>query len=179
MIRSFIAIEISSKAKEKIFEIEQSLLKTSARLSVVDPENSHITLKFIGDVDNKQLDSVKKFLSQTCFSPYTINLKGLSLNSQKSPRVIWINGYDEGESSKLASIIEEGLLPVGMKKETRPFKIHATVARIKSWDTSAAPVIKSYADEFISELKVSGFKLKKSTLTPKGPVYEDLMEVTF
>ena len=45
--------------------------------------------------------------------------------------------------------------------------------------TSAAPVIKSYADEFISELKVSGFKLKKSTLTPKGPVYEDLMEVTF
>ena len=85
MIRSFIAIEISSKAKEKIFEIEQSLLKTSARLSVVDPENSHITLKFIGDADNKQLDSVKKFLSQTCFSPYTINLKGLSLNS-KNPR---------------------------------------------------------------------------------------------
>ncbi|MDD4127436.1 MAG: RNA 2',3'-cyclic phosphodiesterase [Methanomicrobium sp.] len=179
MTRVFVAVKLPFEAKEKITYIGKTLLKTNSRLNMVNPDISHITLKFIGDVDDKKLDEIIKFLSGVKFSTYPICLKGVSLNSKKLPRIVWINGSDKGETSELAGIIEEGLFSLGIEKEKRPFKIHATIARIKEWDSSLIPAIKLFENEDICEYDVCGFKLKKSTLTPTGPIYEDIMEVSF
>lgn len=179
MTRVFVAIELPELAKEKISKIEKCLLDTDSRINPVNPDYAHITLKFIGDVEDKQLESIKKSLFLIKYSKYHINLKGLRLNSKKSPRIVWIEGYDNKETTMLVEIIEDALYPLGIEKEDRSYKLHATVARIKRWHNSLMPAIKLFEDEEICDFEVCGFKLKKSTLTPKGPVYEDILEVSF
>lgn len=181
MTRVFVAIELPLDIKKKISEIDNIISETEAKLNVVSPDISHITLKFIGDVDGKKLEEIKKYLAGIKYTKYEINMRGISFNSIKSPRVIWINGYDDGMSSSLAEIIEDGLasLDIGIVKENRPFKPHATVARIKKYHPSLKTIIKLLSDKNLGEFEVSGLKLKKSTLTTQGPVYEDIMEVSF
>ena len=179
MTRVFVAIELPLKIKENISEIDNIISKTGAKLNIVNPDISHITLKFIGETEDKKLEEIKTFLTGIKFSKYEINMKGISFDNIKSPRVIWINGYDDGMSALLSEILEDGLASLGIGKEKRPFKIHATIARIKTYHPSIKPLIKSLSDENLGKFEVSGIKLKKSTLTPQGPVYEDIMEVSF
>ena len=80
---------------------------------------------------------------------------------------------------RLFSLIENALAPLGFDRETRRFTPHATLARIKSMDPSLFSAISSLKEKSWGSCIISGIKLKKSTLLPKGPVYEDLLEVTW
>lgn len=179
MTRVFVAIDLPLEIKRKISEINNIISKTEAKLNIVDPDISHITLKFIGETSEKNLEEIKKFLARIKYNKYEINMKDVSFNNIKSPRVVWINGYDTGMSSSLTEIIEDGLAPLGIAKEKRPYRIHTTLARIKTYHPSLKMIIRSISNENIGQFEVSGIKLKKSTLTPQGPVYEDIMEVSF
>ncbi|MBP2132516.1 2'-5' RNA ligase [Methanomicrobium sp. W14] len=179
MVRIFAALDLPPGARDKIADIGKEISKSEAELNFVNPEISHITLKFIGEVEEDLLEKVLDSLSSVKYGRYSISLRGVSLNSIKSPRVIWINGYDNGSSAKLAGLIDLKLKNLGIREERRPFKIHATVARVKRWHPSVMPMIKKFGDKEICSFETCGFKLKKSTLTPKGPVYEDILEVGF
>ncbi|MBN2733891.1 MAG: RNA 2',3'-cyclic phosphodiesterase [Methanomicrobiaceae archaeon] len=179
MTRVFIAIELPLDIKQKISEINELISDTEAKLNIVNPDISHITLKFIGEANEKKLEKIKEALAGIKYNKYEISLEGISFNSISSPRVIWINGYDKGMSASLADILEESLFAQGIEKERRPYKIHATIARVKRYHPSLKPVVQSLAKKNLGKFEVSGFKLKKSILTPNGPKYEDLMEVLF
>ena len=179
MTRVFVAAELPEDVKKSLAAYEKSLMQSDARLNPVDPDISHITLKFIGEVDAVKLKKIGERLSGIGFSPYGMRLHGISFNSPKSPRVVWINGSDGGRSAELAGIIEESLAGLGIPKEGRQFKIHVTLARIKEYHPSLMPIVKSLRDEAVAEFEITGFSLKKSVLTPKGPIYSDIMRVDF
>ncbi|WOF16188.1 RNA 2',3'-cyclic phosphodiesterase [Methanoplanus sp. FWC-SCC4] len=179
MVRVFVAIELPEDVREKMSSIQEELKVSRAKMNFVNSAMSHITLKFIGEVDSSGLDRVKEELKNVEFDRFTLRLKGVSLNSTKVPRVVWIDGYDGGEMSSLNDNIENRLSPLGVPVEKRKFKIHATIARIKRFDPSLLPIVEKFSSEDFGEFEVSGFKLKKSTLLPDGPVYEDIMEVSF
>ena len=148
-----------------------------ARLSVVKPDAIHITLKFLGEIDEKTLAGVKEALSRIRFEPFEVSVGGVKGNPPSFPRVIWSGVRDGGACGRIFALVEEALSPLGIPRERRAYTPHATLARVKRFDPSLLPVLRELAPEEFGSCEVRCIRLKKSTLTPSGPIYEDIMEV--
>jgi 2'-5' RNA ligase len=179
MVRAFIAIDLPSRILLELTKIQPALNQSEARITLVRPENMHITLKFIGEIDVNTLELVKEAIISIAHQPFDIQLRDIEVNDPRHPRVVWACGYDQGECADLHSKIEKTIAPFGIKREKRRFTSHVTLARVKRFDPSLLPVIDDISATDFGSFTVSGFTLKKSTLTPKGPIYEDILEVTF
>jgi len=101
----------------------------------------------------------------------------ISVNSRKHLRTVWVPVADDGEGAALAQVIDDALGACGTAREKRRFRAHITVARVRQDDEDLLPLIDGLAGCSFEPFAVSGFVLKKSTLTPHGPVYENLLEV--
>jgi RNA 2',3'-cyclic 3'-phosphodiesterase len=177
MVRTFIAIDLAPEVRERMRGPQAALAGCRARLSLVAPPSIHITLKFLGEIDEKTLDRVKEALSALRFTPFEVSLAGVKGNPPPSPRVIWCEVRDEGGCRRVFRLVEDALAPLGIPRERRAYTPHATLARVKRPDPSLIPVLKSLASEEFGSCPVRSIKLKKSTLTPGGAIYEDLLEV--
>ncbi len=177
MVRLFIAFDISDEVKEKIRGVGGILRSSRARVSVVDPANVHLTLKFLGEVKETGIVKISDAIRVISFEPYEITVGRVSANNPRRPRVVWARVIDRGESAALQKRIEDALEPLGFPRENRPFTPHLTLARVKEFDPSLLPILESLKDREFGTSRVTGFALKKSTLTPKGPIYENLLEV--
>ncbi|UUX92404.1 RNA 2',3'-cyclic phosphodiesterase [Methanoplanus endosymbiosus] len=183
MARVFVAIELPPEIKEQFHTVHNILKESDAKLTFVHPDIAHITLKFIGEVNEDKLSEIITALKKLSFNPFEMATGKPELNSRRNPRVIWIPCTDEGESEELFSAVEELLSQAGIPKEKRDFKAHATLARIKKYEPGLKEIIyRNCKDNFSfspERFQVSAIYLKKSTLTPQGPVYEDILEVKF
>jgi 2'-5' RNA ligase len=103
----------------------------------------------------------------------------VTVNNPRRPFTVWCTVSDRGEGKTLFRLVEEALVPLGFERETRGFTSHATLARVKAPDPSLFTSLKALAGTSYGDCMITGMKLKKSTLTPKGPIYEDLMEVAW
>ena len=182
LMRTFIAIDIDDEnLVTRIIEIERTLKASGAHLKLVEPENLHITLKFLGEIDPKDLDIildvVRKYSQEE--HPFEIKLKGIgAFPSMKAPRVVWI-GIDKNREKiiSLATKISEALEKLGFRKEEREFHPHITIARVKRFNASLKNFINANQDIEIGEYYVRSIRIKKSTLTPHGPIYTTLSEI--
>jgi 2'-5' RNA ligase len=177
MVRIFIAIDLPPTVRERIKECQRVLSATEAKLTMVNADSAHITLKFIGEVD---LSEVEPFISALCtirFPPFEFEVSRIGVNNPRSPRVIWSNVEDGGACADLHRQIEEVLTPFGIPRENRPFTPHVTIARVKRPHPSLFPVLQQLAGEYLGKGEARSIRLKKSTLLPAGPRYEDLAEV--
>ena len=177
MVRTFVALELSGEIRERLNEAQQILRTCSARLTFVDPALIHITVKFLGEVDEKKLVQVRDALKAITFRPFSVSGGTVTVNNPKRPHTVWCAMDDGGNGEQLMDLIESALSPLGFAREERRFTPHATVARVKSPDPSLFSVLSQLGGRNYGTCMVSGMKLKKSTLTPRGPVYEDLLEV--
>ena len=178
MVRTFIAIDLPPEIRERMADVQKSLARSDARLSFVRQEQMHITLKFIGEIDPSAVEKVRTALSGIAFSPFSMTVQGVGGNDPRRPRVIWANAEDGGESARMHAVIDRALAPLGIKPEAR-FTTHATIARVRRFETSLLPLIEKVSETSFGTFTVSSCSLKKSTLTPKGPIYEEIMEVRF
>ena len=179
MARTFVALELSKAIREELSEAQQVLRGCSARLTFVDPPLIHITAKFLGDVDEKRLVQVQDALKTIAFTPFPVTAGAVTVNNPKRPHTVWCAIDDKGNGERLLSLVEDALSPMGFPRESRKFTPHATVARVKYSDPSLFAALDQLKGRSYGECMVSGLKLKKSTLTPRGPVYEDLLEVNW
>jgi 2'-5' RNA ligase len=177
MVRTFIAIDLTPEVRERMKGPQGTLSGCRARLTLVKPDSIHITLKFLGEIDEKTLGRVREALSLIRFEPFEISVGGVKGNPPPAPRVIWSNVRDGGGCGRLFALVEEALSPLGIPRERRAYTPHATLARVKRFDPSLLPALKDLASEEFGSCPVRCIKLKKSTLTPSGPIYEDIMEV--
>jgi 2'-5' RNA ligase len=180
--RGFIAIDI--KPFQKLIEFENEIKNTGANVKLVEPENIHLTLKFLGDTDEILIDKIEEITKNSVseIEPFEIKLIGSGVfPNERYIKVIWI-GIENGEIiSKIAEKIDEQISSLGFEKEKRKFSAHLTIARIKSVKNKEKiiQVIEKYRNIEFIQLKVNSIKLKKSTLTPKGPIYTTLKEIKF
>jgi 2'-5' RNA ligase len=179
MVRAFIALELSGEIRERLNAVQDSLRACRARMTFVAPENIHITVKFLGEVDDRLLPRVKEAMTAVRSAPFPVTVREVTVNNPKRPFTVWCSIEDGGKCAALFHLVEEGLFPLGFPRETRPFTPHATLARIKSFDPSLNPVLSQFRGQNYGECVISGMKLKQSTLGPQGPVYKDLLEVTW
>ncbi|HVP93643.1 MAG TPA: RNA 2',3'-cyclic phosphodiesterase [Methanoregulaceae archaeon] len=179
MVRTFIAIELSPAVRSEIGKIQPDLRQCRARLTLVNPEIIHITLKFLGEVSSEDLSTVTRALEKIRLEPFTINVSGVGVNNPRSPRVIWA-GVDPIEPCKILNErIEAALEPLGFAREKRAYTPHATIARVREHDRSLEAAIGPHANREFGRCLIDRFSLKKSVLTPKGPVYETVAEVVW
>ncbi len=170
MKRCFISIDIPEEIRSEVIEIQRQL--PEFRGKVTEPENLHLTLKFLGEVDEGKVEEVKKRLSGIKFERFEAEVDEVGVFSEKFVRIVWLHLGGCEELQKKVDSVLEGIFP----KERR-FMSHLTIARVKSVKNK-----KRFLDEFkkikLQKIKfnVDSFRLKESVLRPEGPVYKIIEE---
>jgi 2'-5' RNA ligase len=175
MLRTFIAVELPERLIPEIERIG-SALKTPG-IKLVEPKYVHITMKFLGDLKEEQVEPIAGALSQINCNPFVAKLNGVGVFPKLSfIRVIWLGA--EGKFEALHNEIERVLAPFKFEKDHQ-FSPHATLARVKDLREKAVLLekINSLKNIDLGTMKVESITLKKSMLTPEGPVYETLREI--
>jgi 2'-5' RNA ligase len=169
-MRLFIAIEFEDAA-DYLKQIQEQLPDAKATF----PKQFHLTLKFLGEVEEDKVEEIKNKLSKVKFEPFAAKLGEIGVfPSESFIRVVWV-GVEDGE--KIIQLQQEIENTLTEFKQDKRFHPHITLARIKF-------IEEEKKKEFVEALKnikvgqkeseIKNFKLIKSTLTPESPVYEDL-----
>jgi len=182
-MRAFIAVDLSEDIRAKVEEIERRFGDLSGiKLKFVNPKQAHQTLKFLGNVSEERVEPIKRELESINIEPFDIVLRGAGFfpASRRKIRVLWI-GISEGvEGLKaLQEQVETRMVTLGFPAEKQPFSPHITICRVKRIESDAGlnqlmGKIAELSDVEVGEMQVNAVKLKKSTLTPRGPIYEDV-----
>jgi len=182
MIRSFIAFDINNESVLQQFTNVQSLLiKTGADLKLVEPKNIHITLRFLGDISPKMVDSILEGMKKVSYSAFDCEVKGVGVFPDlRYTRVVWA-GIRKG-ADQLKNVFEQvepHLRQLGFRADPKGFSPHLTLARVKTGRNKAelTHCIQDLADFDFGVVRADCLRLKKSVLTPKGPIYSTLTEV--
>ncbi|MGE5197915.1 MAG: RNA 2',3'-cyclic phosphodiesterase [Deltaproteobacteria bacterium] len=186
-MRAFIAIELTEEVRNALRNLQERLKASQADAKWVEPENIHLTLKFLGDITEEQLSKIIAILDNVAADTeiFLIRISCLGAFPKKDfPRVIWV-GIDTGEkeTKELAKALENKIEKIGIPRENRPFSSHITIARIRS-SVGRDKLVREldnlgdYFKETPQEMRVAKITLFKSTLTPKGPVYEIVKETS-
>jgi 2'-5' RNA ligase len=186
-MRTFIAIELPQEVRDALSRLQNQLKSSGADVKWVAPENIHLTLKFIGDIDDIKLDKIIRIIEDIAKNKnsFYIHLCSIGAFPKLSyPKVIWA-GIDKGDSEtkEIAKELEERIEKAGIPKEDRPFSSHITIGRLRSYLNREKLVqnLENVMREFQTEnleFNVTEITLFKSTLTPKGPIYEILKEAS-
>lgn len=161
-----------------IKEVQESF-RELGKMKIVPAELVHVTLKFLGEVDEGKITDVEQSLENISCEPFTCLIKGVGVfPNVKRPRVLWLG--IEGNFDPLHKQVEYYLEKEGFEPDTREFTAHATIARIRHIPRSDmdqfASIVEEMGDVEFGKFTVDNFRLKKSILTPEGPVYETLRQ---
>lgn len=178
--RGFIAVEIP--ITEAILAILKDLSLSEANIKLVKPENIHITLKFLGQTSIDQIENIEYIMKQTIsdIQPHTIRLVGTGVfPNEQYIKVIWIGIKQGGQLADIVSSLNDQLSTLGFKYEKRTFSPHITLGRMKNekGKEQVLSIKEKYKETMFAEINVENILLKKSTLTPNGPIYETITTV--
>jgi len=168
-MRLFIALELPEEVVAELKRLQAELDLFGLR----PVKDFHLTLKFLGDVPEPKIGKIKEILSQTNFKPFEAELSETGVfPNMDFVKVIWA-GITGEPILILQKDIDLGLEQLGFGRDNR-FKPHLTLARVNFIKDkhALAKKLKSLSVNPI-RFKVTEFKLIESTLTPKGPVYEE------
>src|SRR3989337_19916 len=168
--------------REHIVNAQRGLEQTNAQLKLVDPGIMHLTLRFLGEIPQTTVDGVKDALDGIRFSPFDIEFSGMgAFPNLNRINVVWV-GMKQGDEqlNEIFHQLEPKLRQLGLPPDNKGFNPHLTVARVRSAVNKAALadyVSKMRETEF-GKMAVNAVRLKRSNLTPKGPIYTTIHEVT-
>ena len=177
-VRSFLAIELDEDLVPKILDVQKEFKKTNSNIKYVPSQNMHFTLKFFGNIDLDMVEDISVAVLKVIkdYSSFDLNIKKCGCFPNKNViKVLWL-GLDEGSPIKdLQRDLDKEFKKLGFKKE-RNFISHLTIGRVKSpkGKKEIRNTIEKLEDVEIGQMTVSKICLKKSTLTPQGPIYEDI-----
>ena len=177
-MRTFVAIEISDDNVINSIEKFQETIGIDAK--PVNSRNLHFTLQFLGEITDEISQKIIQTLHTIEFSSFNVSLKGIgAFPKPKFPRIIWIGTDEDGGNMliNLAQKIEKLLKPLGFSSD-KAFKPHITVFRIKKKGEDITRQLEDNKNMNFGIQKIISIKLKKSELTPNGPIYSDLVEIS-
>jgi 2'-5' RNA ligase len=183
-MRLFIAIDIDNDVCKAVAKLQQELigrLRNQKGLKWVEPENMHLTLKFLGEADESRVDEINAAVEIACGDKKAFEFSLSTVGTFGRPaKVLWLGSEKQSdELVKLAADLEQALEGLGFEKEARPFSTHLTLGRIKDSgvDKNLRQVLKNYQQVEIPAVSVDSVCLYKSQLTQDGPVYTLLRKI--
>ncbi len=181
-MRCFVAIELSPELRQPLVHLLRQLPRTpGARWVTAD--QLHVTLKFLGEVGEGQVDAVCGAIrtASAQVEPFRARLGALGgFPSPRSPRVLWC-GFDDpgGHSVRWVELADPLLADLGFEAEARAYTPHITLGRSKSPDGAVAmrQVLESAASPSAGEMTVQQVVLFESRLSPRGAQYTPLFRI--
>ena len=198
MIRTFLAVELPSPLHAQFADVQQQVkqrlgrdLSRAVRLSWVQPGSMHLTVKFLGDIDEQSVQPMQEALAHalTGHRPIQIPLDRLgTFPRPQQPRVLWVGPpelWEKGdEAARLAALhraVEDCCVSLNLAPDSRPLSPHLTLARISEGEREFGQALarSGVMDKpvAIGSLAVESIALMKSELRPTGAVYTKLWEV--
>lgn len=191
MIRCFVAVELDDPLRRALADVQRRIrggldkaLGPDSRVQWVRPESVHVTLKFLGDVEESRIPDLDAALRRIAAAhPVgTVEVAGLGVfPDARNPRVLWV-GLREGSALivRLAEAVDRAMSEVGFPPESRPFSPHLTLARIKEGGRAVGRALESQGlltdSSVLGRLSVGALALMRSDLRPSGAVYARLAE---
>ena len=181
-VRSFVAFDMDSESVlNRLTEVQGMLSKTGADLKVVEPKNIHITLRFLGNVATATVEKIFEGMKRVQFVPFDVKVCGLgAFPDVRYPRVVWA-GITEGSDTLrgISTQLEPHLRSLGFAPDPKGFSPHLTIARVRSGRNKAelARFISENVNYEFGTVRAACLRLKRSDLTPRGPIYSTLKEV--
>jgi 2'-5' RNA ligase len=198
MIRAFLAVELSQELRAELALVQQELkqsiepaMNRNTRISWVQPAKIHLTIKFLGDMNEQTIEPLRIAIEQAIGHQTTVNLPLERLGAfprPQSPRVLWVGpseNWERGiEAKRVAEIhgaIERACESLGFLREAKLFTPHLTLARIKIGERHVGVALAKggVLDRPLSlaTLAVEAVVLMKSELKPSGSVYTKLWDI--
>ena len=187
-LRTFLAIEIAERIKEEVMPFAHKLEDACPEFRFIPPENWHLTLHFLGEVEAEKLEMLKSHMPKTLLKtrPFSVFLEGFGVfPNYEKPRILWIGiGGELPPLLALQTALGQLLQELRFEVEKRTFHPHITIARAKKAVTSARTAsLKSGLDglrfQSRGDMRVSSVALFSSDLAPQGARYCRVSDFSF
>ena len=179
-MRAFIAVDITSN---ELVKLQNDILSTACwnlkDLKPVESHNFHFILIFLGEIGDDDIGMIKEILTSFSFEPFTITYTGIGgFPNPARARVVWV-GVDPEGAQKLTGLANEAVLTMSQLgfKADKPFSAHMTLLRAKGKPISASYISSKYQGRTFGSDRIDKVHLKKSELTPSGPIYSNVYTV--
>jgi 2'-5' RNA ligase len=177
-LRTFIGVDIGKAIRDRALALQNTLAQASSEVKWVEPENLHVTLLFLGEVDDREIPDVCRVVAEEArqHAAFTMSVeKAGCFPNPRRPRILWVGvGAGQEELRSLHDALESPLLDLGCyRREERKYTPHITLGRVRSerpGDQLASALAKQ-ASWRGGEIEVKELLVLSSELTPKGPVY--------
>lgn len=174
--RLFVGIAVDDRVRERVVEVQEQLTESLAPIRWVAKQNLHLTLKFLGPVEEAKVasitDALGKALSNQERVCLSVNGLGVFPNMRRA-RILWAGLLGHG-LGPLAERVEEQLEPLGFEREKRPFQPHLTLGRwpVPAKDPSGIrATLGQHENHGFGDFSVDHVNLFRSMLYTTGPVY--------
>lgn len=186
-MRLFVAVEIGEALATRAAKLSRELRRRAdaaadrAKITWVPPDRMHLTVRFIGEVDEGKATAIGAALGAPVeVEPFNLTLCGAgTFPSRGTPRVIWV-GVTEGREGLLAveREVTSRLTPLGISEEERVYSPHLTLARVReAAGLRAASLLDGLTDRRLGTVRIDAITLFQSRLSPKGPSYIPLLRI--
>ncbi len=182
-MRTFIAIDLSKEIKDHLSDFVDKLVRLGGEVKWVSRESMHLTLKFLGEIDEGRAAAVGDLLQTTASAHDPIPLACRGTGSfppgSRNPRVLWVGVEAGPRLAKLQEEIESGCERLGFERESRPFQPHLTLGRVKS-PSGLGRVLREFEEKRegdFGRMTVRSVTFFQSRLKPAGAEYHVLKEV--
>ncbi|HEV2226195.1 MAG TPA: RNA 2',3'-cyclic phosphodiesterase [Nitrososphaerales archaeon] len=177
-MRAFVALEISNPTLDSLVEFEKRLMATGADIKLVEKQNLHFTVKFLGEINESQAAEVGSRLGSLRLNAVDVEVRGAGAFPDPSrARVVWAGVSRDHEAlvAPIAQQVIDSLEGIG-EREERPFRAHITLGRVRSGRNlrQLEQLLRDNSDRPFGVVRLSHLKLKSSVLSPGGPIYGDL-----
>lgn len=177
LIRTFIAVELPAEVRGLAARLQQTLAESGAGVRWVAKDNIHLTMKFLGEIEDVQVPAVCRAVQQVAASScaFEVEISGVgAFPSGDRPRTLWVGV--EGGTAELVALherLDAALAELGYRPEERRFSPHVTIGRLRNGRDARrlADVLAQKADWKAGEVQVEELVIMASELTPQGPHY--------
>lgn len=179
-MRLFVAVNLPAAERRAVWAAVRPLRDGGFPVKWVAEEALHLTIKFLGEVDEGLASAIGGALDEAvkCVRPFDLGIGGCGyFPDARRPRVVWIGIERHPALELLANDVERALSPLGFQSELKPFKPHLTIGRGRkdAKPAALAPLAATTSTvEYSSVFRVESVDLMHSTLLPAGPQYRVL-----
>ena len=176
-MRAFVGVPVDKAVAARIYAVRTAFGGGAVRW--IPAENLHLTLKFLGDVEEAQVASIRSVLREALAGAagFPVTARGLGVfPDARRPRVLWV-GLAARELVRIAGRVERALEPLGVERAAARFRPHATIGRWRRPETTGVDLreeLASWRDREFGTFRIDEVTLYRSVLRPAGAVYTAL-----
>ncbi len=178
LIRAFVAVSVRRPQRMDLLLNDLRSLCSGRTVKPTAPENLHLTLRFLGDIEQAQVNSVIDAMNTAVYGVGVFDFKLENVGAfprTLRPTVLWVGAADQGQLGTIVEQLNNALADMGLGPENRPWHPHVTIARIKSHPpTKLLQFITDHKNDHLGSIRVSSIELLRSDLQPNGPAYAPL-----